>query len=137
LPNLSDEQYLDLLRRAREAQSKAYAPYSRYQVGAAILSPSGRTYLGANFEIESYGGTVCAERNAIGHMVMGGDTEIQTVAVVTPDGGWPCGICLQSLKEFAPNPERCEVVVPFENSYTIRSLSELAPYLWQSSLVKK
>jgi cytidine deaminase len=137
LPNLSDAQYRELLQKAREVQSLAYAPYSNYQVGAAILCASGKTYPGVNIENESYGGTICAERTAIGQMVMSGERLIRTIAVVTPDGGWPCGICLQSLQEFAEDPDQCEIVVPLENSFVVRTLRELAPYLWSSSLVKK
>jgi len=125
------------LKQARAAQRKAYAPYSKYKVGAAILSKSGKIYAGANIENASYGATICAERTAIGNMIMGGDIEILAIAVVTKDEGNPCGICLQAINEFSPEPKLCQIVVPSKGGFVIRSLHELAPFLWKSNLVKK
>lgn len=137
MSTFNEEVALNLLRLAREAQDFAYAPYSEYKVGSAILSSSGKIYTGANIENASYGATMCAERTAIGHMVMGGDHEIVAVGVVTKDDGYPCGICLQSIKEFASDPNLCKIVVPSKGGFVVRSLYELAPYLWQSDLVQK
>ncbi|MBS1729018.1 MAG: cytidine deaminase [Armatimonadetes bacterium] len=137
LSTLSNEAATNLLELSRVAQSQAYAPYSGYKVGAAILAASGKTYVGANIENASYGDTMCAERTAIGAMVMGGDTEIVAIAVVTKDEGYPCGICLQAINEFAPNPKSCQIVVPSKGGFLTRSLHELAPYLWRSDLVSK
>ena len=128
---------LELLSLALQAASRAYAPYSNYQVGAAILTESGEVFVGANIENISYGATICAERAAIANMRTGGDHRIEMVAVQTPDHGWPCGICLQTIAEFAMDADSTRIVVPSENGFIERSLRELAPYLWSSSLVKK
>lgn len=133
LPSLSKE---ELLAKARDAQKFAYAPYSHYPVGAAILTTTGNVYLGANIENGSYGATICAERAAIAQMVMGGDLTIDTIAVITPDDGYPCGICLQAINEFCDNPDSVKIVVPSSNSTVTRTLEELAPYLWNSDQVR-
>ncbi len=97
-----------LLGRALEAREQAYAPYSRFRVGAVLLSASGRAWTGCNVENSSYGATVCAERTALGAAVGAGDRgPFPLVAVVSdalhrPGGGFitPCGICRQRLSEF-------------------------------------
>ena len=137
MSTLGKSKALHLLESARHAQSKAYAPYSGYIVGAAILSRTGNVYLGANIENASYGATICAERTAIGNMVMGGDTEILAIAVVTKDEGYPCGICLQAINEFCSDPNLCEIVVPSKSGFLIHTLHELAPNLWRSEFVSK
>lgn len=94
----------DELRQAAEAaRAKAYAPYSGYTVGAALLGSDGQIYAGCNVENASYGAAICAERNAIGAMVAAGCLEIEAVVVVTRDLGSPCGICRQTLFEFSAN----------------------------------
>lgn len=94
-----------LVNKAIEAQKKSYSPYSKYPVGAAILTKSGEIYLGCNVENASYGLTNCAERTAVFKAVSEGHREIEAVAVVTRDGGMPCGACRQVLNEFNPNME--------------------------------
>lgn len=90
-----------LVQEAKDVRERAYAPYSRYRVGAAIAGASGRIYAGCNVENASYGGSICAERGAIMQMVAAGETEAVACAVVTSDQASPCGICRQVLSEFA------------------------------------
>ncbi len=91
-----------LVARATEARERAYAPYSKYHVGAALATKDGRVYAGCNVENSSFGASICAERNAVVQMIAGGDRQIEAVAVVTGDeGASPCGICRQVLAEFA------------------------------------
>ncbi len=99
-----DEAFLDeLVEAARKARAAAYAPYSDYRVGAAIATEDGRIFTGCNVENASYGATVCAERNAIGAMVVAGASKPVACAVVTggTKPGSPCGMCRQVLVEFA------------------------------------
>ena len=93
----------ELIARAALAQAYAYAPYSNYRVGAALLTSSGRVYLGANVENAVYSLTMCAERVAIFKAVNEGEKEFEAMAVITSNGGSPCGACRQVLREFAPN----------------------------------
>jgi cytidine deaminase len=92
-----------LIEAAVEAREHAYAPYSRYKVGAAIATSSDRLYRGCNVESSSYGATICAERSAIAQMVAAGDRDPVACAVATGGSspGTPCGICRQALFEFA------------------------------------
>jgi cytidine deaminase len=92
----------ELIKLAKQARKKAYAPYSHYKVGAALLGKSGKVYTGCNVENASYGHTVCAERTAVLKAVSEGETEFESIAVVTKNGGSPCGACRQVLSEFAP-----------------------------------
>lgn len=92
-----------LLAEARGVRKRAYAPYSHYRVGAALLTRRGNVYVGCNIENATYGATVCAERSAVAAMVAAGDSEPVACVVVTggPRAGSPCGICRQVLSEFA------------------------------------
>lgn len=90
-----------LLSAARAVRRRAHAPYSRFQVGAAVLDERGRVHVGCNVENASYGLTVCAERHAVAAAVAAGARAIRAVAVVTPTRppGTPCGACRQVLSE--------------------------------------
>ncbi len=127
-----------LLQAAFEARSRAYAPYSGYAVGAAVEAEDGSVYRGCNVENISYGLTICAERNAVGQMVAGGRTRLRRVAVATADGGTPCGMCLQTLLEFAEDPEAVEVVAADDagrvQAYRLR---ELMPHAFNSAAVHR
>lgn len=92
-----------LVEKAIEARSTAYVPYSKFQVGAAIITSNDQVYLGCNIENASYGLTNCAERTAIFKAVSEGDTEIKAIAVVADTEGpvSPCGACRQVIAEFA------------------------------------
>jgi cytidine deaminase len=90
-----------LVQEATAVRERAYAPYSNYRVGAAIATKQGSIFVGCNVENSTFGATICAERGAIMQMVAFGETEPIACAVVTKDGGSPCGICRQVLAEFA------------------------------------
>lgn len=92
-----------LIQKAAEAKSGAYAPYSKFRVGAAILTHDGKIFSGANVENASYGLAICAERNAIFQAVFAGQRKIAAVAVATDERSWitPCGACRQVISEFA------------------------------------
>ncbi|HEY4718105.1 MAG TPA: cytidine deaminase [Anaerolineales bacterium] len=98
---LSKERRADLLAAARQAQANAYAPYSNYRVGAALLTSSDVIYQGANIENAAYPDSICAERVAVFKAVSEGEKDFQAIAVVTRDGGTPCGSCRQVLAEFS------------------------------------
>jgi len=90
----------NLIRRAKEARELAYAPYSRYRVGAAVLSADGQVFTGSNIENAAYPSSLCAERVAIFKAVSEGHRKLEAVAVVTKNGGSPCGGCRQVMREF-------------------------------------
>ncbi len=91
-----------LVAAAREARQRAYAPYSHYQVGAALLTEDGVIFTGCNVENASYSASICAERVAIAKAVSEGHRAFRAMAVVTSNGATPCGICRQVMNEFAP-----------------------------------
>ncbi len=94
-----------LLEHAREARANAYAPYSGFAVGAALLADDGRIFTGCNVENASFGLTLCAERVALGTAVAAGARAFRAIAVCGPDEACPCapcGACRQALVEFAP-----------------------------------
>ncbi len=94
----------ELIGYAKEGMKQAYAPYSGFQVGAALLTKGGRVYVGCNIENASFGATVCAERTAIFKAVSEGEREFDRIAIVCSEGrkAYPCGICLQVMSEFFP-----------------------------------
>ena len=114
-----------LLRQASEVREKAYSPYSKYPVGAALLGASGRIYTGCNVENAVYSETICAERTAVVKAISEGEQDFVAGAVVTRDGGSPCGACRQVLSEFAPEM----VVYIADESGRVRetTVSELLP----------
>jgi len=99
---VTDQELIEIAAKARE---KAYVPYSRFKVGAALLSTDGRVFTGANVENASYGLTICAERTAVVKAVSEGAVQFQALAVVTDlaEPASPCGACRQVLSEFAPD----------------------------------
>ena len=97
---LTDEQREKLIQTALAARKWVYAPYSNYPVGAALLTASGRTYDGVNVENAAYPTSMCAERVAVFKAVSEGELHFEAIAVVTRDGGSPCGACRQVLSEF-------------------------------------
>lgn len=115
-----------LIDKARSTMKDAYAPYSHYHVGAALLSESGKIYTGFNIENASYPLGMCAERTALFKAITLRDKRFKTIAIVTRDGGMPCGACRQTLNEFAPN---LEVLVTDQNKQRIQktTLAQLLP----------
>ena len=94
--------YRELYEKALEVMPRAYAPFSRFKVGAALLTKDGEVFTGVNVENSSLGATICAERTAFVKAVSEGATEFEAIAVVSEEGEvWPCGICRQMLYEFA------------------------------------
>ena len=98
--NLTDEQRHSLIEQANAARVHAYAPYSNYPVGAALRTKSGRVYTGVNIENAAYPTGVCAERVAVFKAVSEGELDFEVIALVTDNGGAPCGACRQVLAEF-------------------------------------
>lgn len=127
-----------LLETARIARGNAYAPYSHFHVGAAIMTHSGRIVRGANMENASYGGTLCAERTALGSACSEGllKEPVRAIAVVGglcgEPGSYvaPCGICRQVIREFA-DPETTEIIMASPSTddapYVVKTLSDLLP----------
>jgi cytidine deaminase len=97
LTNTDRQSLIDL---ANEARKRAYAPYSKYAVGAALRTRNGRIYTGVNIENAAYPHTICAERVAVFKAVSEGELNFEVIAVVTDNGGSPCGGCRQVLAEF-------------------------------------
>ena len=97
---ITKEERQSLIDLANEARRRAYVPYSKYPVGAALRTKSGRLYTGVNVENAAYPHTMCAERVAVFKAVSEGETEFEVIAVVTNNGGSPCGGCRQVLAEF-------------------------------------
>ena len=102
-PNLPDAEWASLLQAARAAQTRAYAPYSHFAVGAAVLDDQGRIHAGCNVENAAYPEGVCAEAGALSAMVLAGGAKVRALAVVGDGDGLvtPCGGCRQKLREFA------------------------------------
>ena len=116
-----------LLKRARDAAERAYAPYSRFKVGAALLMSDGSVVLGCNVENASYGVSICAERSAIACMVSIGHLDPVAIAVAGGKHGTPCppcGACRQVLAEFNPD---MQVVLESPNKIIVISVNELLP----------
>jgi len=113
-----------LVRAAEQARRKAYAPYSRFPVGAAVLASDGSIYAGCNVENVSYGLTLCAERVAIHCAVANGRRRLLVVAVAGPPGISPCGACRQVMVEFGV---RTVVIVSPRTAPTMLALRDLLP----------
>ena len=113
----------ELIERAMEMKKAAYAPYSHFQVGAAVLAESGKVYGGANVENASYGATVCAERSAIFAAVNAGERKLEAIAVTET----PCGICRQVMREFCDPRVFKVIVAKTADDYRVFTLEELLP----------
>lgn len=120
----------ELIAKAKEARDSAYAPYSGFKVGAALLGKSGTIYTGANVENASYGLTVCAERIAVFKAVTSGEKKFESIAISGSGPGYicPCGACLQVLAEFSP--EMNVIITDEKNSYKEYNLSAMLPQIF-------
>ena len=120
-----------LIKLAQEAAKKAYAPYSNFKVGAALLCKSGNVYTGCNVENSSYGASNCAERTAVFKAVSEGERDFVKIAIVSEKGGltFPCGICRQVLSEFMPNG----TIALYSDEQGIKefALNEFLPYAFK------
>ncbi|OQY44477.1 MAG: cytidine deaminase [Anaerolineaceae bacterium 4572_78] len=114
-----------LIESARQARENAYAPYSNYKVGAALLTTEGEIYNGCNVENAAYRPTICAEQTAIVKAISEGEQKFKAIAVITENGGSPCGVCRQVLREFAPN--LIVIVADTSGNHRIYQLAELLP----------
>lgn len=123
---MTDDLQKKLVALAIEARENAYAPYSDYKVGAALLTQSGRLYTGCNVENAAYPDSLCAERVAVVKAVSEGERQFSAIAVVTSNGGTPCGSCRQVLAEFGLD---IQVVIADAEGKVCRecSLAELLP----------
>ena len=128
---INDIPVAELIRSAMEARKKAYAPYSGYMVGAAVLTNELRIYTGCNIENAAYTPTVCAERTAVFKAVSEGWRRFKAIAVVgSPKGditqyAFPCGVCRQVMREFADADNFVIIVAKSEQDYQAFTLSEL------------
>ena len=126
MKKLDQEQKINLVKIASQVRKWAYAPYSNYQVGAAVLTDSDRIYDGVNIENAAFPVTICAERTAIFKAVSNGERKFNAIAVVTKDGGTPCGSCRQVMAEFSP--EMLVILADEKGKITSeKKLSDLLP----------
>lgn len=137
---VNDATWLLLVDAAARARARAYAPYSGYAVGAAILAPDGAIFAGCNVENASYGLALCAERNAVAHLIAAGRTRIAAIAVITPgsEAGRPCGLCRQTLSEFADDDLPIGLAVAGDAlPRAIDRLGDIFAHPFRGDLVKK
>ncbi len=131
---MEKEMEQQLIKAAMEARKKAYAPYSHYMVGAALLTKEGTIYTGCNIENAAYGPSNCAERTAFFKAVSGGEREFAAIAIVggaenDTQGQYaaPCGVCRQVMAEFC-RPEEFNILIAKDTEdYYIKTLEELLP----------
>ena len=121
--------YKLLMDKAKEASENSYSPFSRFAVGAAVVTSSGNVYKGCNVENSSFGLTNCAERTAIFKAVSEGEKEILAVAIYSPnaDSCYPCGACRQVLYEFQSDDYEIDVVTENLGELEIKKLSYFLP----------
>lgn len=124
-------EHIELINKAKQAMTAAYAPYSGFRVGAALLCADGTVYTGCNIENASYSPTLCAERTAFAKAVSDGKRDFTAIAVCGGKGGvitglcTPCGVCRQVMAEFCK--EDFEVILVKPDGCEVRTLSQLLP----------
>ncbi|MBN1901535.1 cytidine deaminase [Candidatus Sumerlaeota bacterium] len=131
LKDIRSETIEELVQRAREAYENAYAPYSHFKVGAALLGKSGTIHTGCNVENASYGLTICAERNAVAKAVSSGEREFSALAIFTgaDHPTPPCGACRQVIAEFSEDMP--VIMETLQSKRVILSLKDLLPHRFQ------
>ena len=127
-----------LVKKAYEGREKAYAPYSKFKVGAAVLAENDVIYTGCNIENASYGATNCAERTAIFKAVSEGNRTIKAIAIVgvENDYTYPCGICRQVIVEFATKNIKI-ILGKSPTEYIVKSMDEILPGAFTKEDLKK
>lgn len=119
-------EYKELFRMADRVKENAYVPFSKFQVGAALLTENGQVFTGVNVENSSYGGTICAERAAFVKAISEGERRFSAIAIASSGGeALPCGICRQFMYEFCP--ELDVITGKDENSLRVQPLNHLLP----------
>ena len=123
-----DYDYNLLMDKAKEASKRSYSPFSKFAVGASVLTKEGNIYSGCNIENSSFGMTICAERCAIFKAVSEGDKEILAVAIYSPneDDCYPCGACRQVLYEFQSD-NGIDIILKDNDELKIFTIEELLP----------
>lgn len=120
-------EYTELIKQALQAREKAYAPYSKFRVGAAIVTEDKQVFTGCNIENASYSPTICAERTAIFKAISEGHRKIKTIAIVgDSDFTYPCGVCRQVIREFGRDANI--IIANSEKSFKEYKLEELLPH---------
>lgn len=120
--------YRELLDKAKDVSQNAYVPYSKFKVGACVLTEDDSTFCGCNFENASYGLTICAERNAIGTAIANGHTKLKAIAIYSPneDNCVPCGACRQVMTEFLAGND-LDIITEVNGEAKVYKLSYLMP----------
>jgi len=123
-----------LINAAKEASARSYSPYSKYKVGAALLTKDGNIYTGTNIENASFPAGMCAERVALFEAIKNGDDQFEALAIYAEGDNFPfpCGICRQVISEFTRDLNI--IIARSENDYVIKNISELLPDTFEFSI---
>lgn len=120
--------YEEMIESAEVASKNSYSPYSKFAVGACVLTENDKIYTGCNFENSSFGLTICAERNAVGSAIADGEKKIKAIAIYSPnmENCTPCGACRQVLNEFK-SAQGLDIIVKIKDGIKVYTLEELLP----------
>lgn len=129
--------YKEIIKKAIDAKSKSYSPYSKFSVGAAVITEDGEIYSGCNIENASYTPTICAERTAIFKAISEGNRIIKKIAIIgSAKDTFPCGVCRQVIREF--QSEDMEIIVANSlEDYKVFKLEDLLPYSFGPDKLKE
>ncbi len=122
----------ELIEQALIARNNSYSPYSNYKVGCALLTKSGKVFLGSNIENCAYGPSNCAERSALFSAISNGEREFEKMAIVGSGSeiAYPCGVCRQVISELAPNIEI--ICAKDTKTFVVHNINELLPFAFSS-----